>query len=399
MYLHLPLFLQLKIYTMDVSHYFEAIDFSEYHDSSFSQWKFSLGESIEKNTVKLNDRNIHELDIALIGVPFDSRTETSESDAPNKIRKELYRLSKLGAKTNIADFGNLKPASTLKGNYKALRDVIDFFNELEIVSIVIGGSQDLTIGICEVFQSDQFFSLSTVDTFLDIKKGRETLTSTNYLTRIFNNQPELFQFNLLGYQSHYTSPELFSKAIGINQNIRLGLLRDDITLAEPVLRNTDVLSFDIGAIKYSEAPGSSTFSPNGLRSEEACQLAKYAGISNRLKTFGLFELNFKNDKNDLTVKLSAQIIWYFLEGFMNRIPENPGMNENYTIYQVEVNNVDKPIVFLKNISANRWWFQIPVLNADPIYFGCSEKEYELASINEIPEMWLKYLQKSDEILK
>ncbi len=384
---------------MDVTHYFNAIDFSVYHESSFSQWKFSVGESIEKNTLKLNSTNIHELDIAILGVPFDSSTETNSSDAPDKIRKELYRLSKLDTKTTIADFGNLKPASTLKGNFKALRDVVDYFNELNVVTVIIGGSQDLTIGICEVYQTDQFFSLSTVDTLLDIKKGREILNSTNYLSRVFNNHPGLFQFNLLAYQSHYTPPELFSKTIGINQNIRLGLLRDDITVAEPVLRNTDVLSFDIGAIKYSEAPGSSTFSPNGLRSEEACQLAKYAGISNRLKTFGLFELNFENDKNDLTVKLSAQIIWYFLEGFVNRIPENPGMNENYTIYQVEVQDVDKPIVFLKNNSTKRWWFQVPVMNGEPIYFGCSEKEYEQASIDEIPELWLKYLQKSDELLK
>jgi hypothetical protein len=34
-----------------------------------------------------------------------------------------------------------------------------------------------------------------------------------------------------------------------------------------------------------------------------------------------------------------------------------------------------------------------------LYIACSEKEYAQASNNEIPELWLKYLQKIDHRLK
>jgi hypothetical protein len=170
-------------------------------------------------------------------------------------------------------------------------------------------------------------------------------------------------------------------------------------VAEPVLRNTDVLSFDIGAVKYSEAPGSGSFKPNGLRSEEACQLAKYAGLSSRLKVFGLFEYDTEKDEHNLTAKLSAQIVWYFIEGFATRHNELPNENDNNIMYQVEVKNIDNPLVFYKNTETNQWWMQINTYDNKQMYFACSEVEYYQASNNEIPELWLNYIQKLDDILK
>ena len=385
---------------MDVRHYFDAVDFIQFSETSQSNWKYLIGAAIEKKTSSLTLQNIQKLDIAIIGTPFDSRKAgTNLSDAPDKIREELYQLSKFDAKLNIADFGNLKPASSIKGNYHAIRDIVEFFHELGIVTILIGGSQDLSVGVCEAFKNNNLFSFSTIDAFLDIKKGKESFNSTNYLSRVFTSQPNLFQFSLIGFQSHYIASEYFLKTKGINKNIRLGRLRDDITLAEPILRNSNFLSFDIGAVKHSEAPGGCSFTPNGLRSEEVCQLAKYAGLSTRLKVFGLFEYDVQKDQYDLTAKLAAQIVWYFLEGFINRQAEKPDENDKCIMYQVEVKNIDKPLVFYKNTDTNQWWMQIYSYDKKPIYFGCSENEYKQASNNEIPELWLNYIQKLDELLK
>lgn len=385
---------------MDVRYYFDPVDFSAYHKSGYLNWKYSLGSVIEKNSLALTKNSIHKLNIAIVGVPFDSRKkDTYSPDAPDKTRTELYQLSHFNNKINIADFGNLKPASSIKGNYQALRDIVDYFNELKIVTVIIGGSQDLNVGICEAFQSNPYFSFSTIDAFLDVKKAKEPFNSANYLSRLFSNQPQIFQFNLIGYQSYYVAPENLNKIKILSDNIRLGNLRGNIVLAEPVLRNTDFLSFDINSVKYSEAPGSSRITPNGLRSDEACQLAKYAGLSNRLKVFGLFELSTENDQHSLTVKLTAQIIWYFLEGFIYRDNQNPDSMVHSKMYKVEMDNVDKPIVFYKNTVTNLWWMEIETDEKVKFCFACSEKEYELASNNEIPELWLKYIQKIDDRLK
>ncbi len=383
---------------MDIRHYFNSVNFLQFSALSRSNWKYSIGAVIEKKTLSLTAQNIHNLDVALVGAPFDShRANVHSSAAPDKIREELYQLSKFDVKFNIADFGNLKPSNSVKGNYQALRDIVEFFYELGIVTIIVGGSQDLSFGITEVFKGNKLFSFSTIDSFLDIKKGKESFNSSNYLSRVFSSNPKLFQFSLIGYQSHYIAPELFLRTKGINNSIRLGRLRGEIEFAEPVFRNTDVLSFDIGAVKFSEAPGTYRFSPNGLRSEEACQLAKYAGLSDRLKVFGLFEFDSENDLNNLTAKLAAQIVWYFLEGFLNREEEKPADNKTSVMYQVEVKNVDKPLVFYKNIKTDRWWMQINTIDNEPIYFACSKNEYIKASNNEIPGLWLKYIQQLDEM--
>ena len=390
----------IKIFNMDVHYYFNSVDFSQFHNKGHLNWKYSLGAAIEKYSRDLTTANITKVNVAIVGVPFDSRKDdTFSPESPNKIRTELYQLSKFDTNLKIADFGNLKPASSIKGNYQAIRDIVDYLNELEIVTLIIGGSQDLSIGVCEAFKGNRFFSFSTVDAYLDIKKGKEPFNANNYLSRLFNGKSSFFQFSLIGFQSHYITPESIRKIENGGNHIRLGSLRDNIGIAEPVLRNTDFLSFDINAVKNADAPGSNQILPNGLRSEEACQLAKYAGLSNRLKVFGIFDVLTDKDQNDLTVKLSAQIIWYFLEGFVNRDNEKPDSNKNCVMFRVEVEGIDKPIVFYRNTITNQWWIEIETFEKVKLHFACSENEYVVASNNEIPGLWLYYIQKIDELLK
>ena len=385
---------------MDIKYYFDPVDFSKYQDNGHLSWRYSIGSVIEKNTKALFEAKKPKLDLAIVGIPFDSRNEDFyTSEVPGKIRTELYQLSKFETKIRIVDFGNLRPANSIKGNYQALRDIIDYLNEINVPVVVIGGSQDLSYGVCNAFTSKKFFSFSTIDAFLDIKKGKDRFNSTNYLSRIFTNYPNLFQFNLLAYQSHYVPKELLKKIKAANTHLRLGNLRDDINLAEPVLRNTDFLSIDINSIKNTEAPGQSRILPNGLNSHEICQLAKFAGLSNRLKVFGLFDVLSENENNNLAVKLGAQILWYFIIGVTNREDESLDENGDNTIYKVEIDGVDKPIVFIKQNKTNRWWMRIETGRKKSLNLACSEKEYQQASSNEIPQLWINFIQKIDQVLK
>ncbi|HSH20851.1 MAG TPA: arginase family protein, partial [Draconibacterium sp.] len=185
---------------MDVQYYFNPVDFSTFYNSGHLSWKYCLGAVIEKNSKELSKENIRKIQIAVIGIPFDSNKEDTYSpQTPGKIREELYQLAKFNTNIKIADFGNLKPASSVMGNYQALRDIVDYFNELKITTVIIGGSQDLSFGVCNAFKGDKYFSYSTMDAFLDVKKGKEPFDSTNYLTRLFLNHPDLFQFNLIGF--------------------------------------------------------------------------------------------------------------------------------------------------------------------------------------------------------
>lgn len=398
MIVHLPLF--FEILKMDIRHYFNAVNFSNYSSSEYMSWKYTLGASIEKHTNRLTLQNFSKIDIAIIGIPFDSNNlGTNFTKSPEKIRNELYQLAQIKSKTNIVDLGDLIQTNSQKGTYLAIRDIIDYLVEFEITVVIIGGSQDLCFGVCEAFKNEPYFSLSTVDFKADVKKGNDSFNSSNYLSRIFSSIPNLFQFSLLGYQSHYVPPEYLFKSKAVNNHLRLGLIRRDISLVEPVLRNTDVLSFDIGAIKYSEAQGNANSSPNGLRGEEACQIAKYAGLSEKMKVFGIFETELENINSVLLINLSAQVIWYFIEGFSYKQNENPEIMNNMILYKVELQGLEKPLLFLNSKITNRWWMEIGTDGKKVVYIACSLHEYEIASNNEIPELWLKYVQKIDETLK
>lgn len=385
---------------MDIRFYFDPVNFDTYRHSGPLNWKYTIGGMIEKNTVALKPGNLKNVQIAIIGVPLNNSALKQEyTVVPDKIRAALFPLAKTEGKIGIVDFGNLKPALSLKGNYQALRDIVDYLSELNIVTLILGGSQDLTTGVCEAFVHNPLFSLTVIDSFLDTKKGKEIFAAENFLSRIFNSNPNLFQFNLLGFQSHFVPDEYLSKTIGINEHLRLGLLRENMNLAEPVFRNTDVVSLDMSVVKYVEAPGSTNGTTNGLRSEEVCQLAKYAGLSERVKVFGLFGVDTAKPADQATIQLAAQIIWYFTEGVQFRDSGSLITAGNCTLYQVQVNGVETPLEFLKNNITGQWWMKFENNRKETLFFACSEKVYQQASENEIPALWMKYLQKIDEIVK
>ncbi|PIF05183.1 MAG: hypothetical protein CSA36_08005 [Draconibacterium sp.] len=383
---------------MDIRHYFEPVNFEQFLQQGRIKFKNTLGAQIAKTTHSFSPEKSGEIDIALFGVPADSRIENSNSTAPDRIRSELYGLAEPENQIKIADFGNLKTAGSSKGILKALRDLTEIFTELGIVTIVIGGSQDLTVGICEAFCDKPFFTLSAIDALLDEKIGKEPLTRNNYLTRVFQTS-NLFQFNLIGYQSYLVAPEVLLKTALVNQHMRLGKLREDITCAEPVFRNSDVVSMDVTAVKYGDAPGNPEGFPNGLRAEEACQIARYAGAAGKVKVFGLFNAIPDATFHPVSDRLYAQIIWYFIDGVTYRTGEIPQNDNNHILYQVEVNNVDQPLVFIKHKPTNHWWMRLQLSGGKYLYFACSEEEYRQAAANEIPTLWLQLIQKTDKFLK
>ena len=139
--------------------------------------------------------------------------------------------------------------------------------------------------------------------------------------------------------------------------------------------------------------------PNGLKSEESCQLAKYAGLSEKLSVFGLFGINLLKDKDAITVKLSAEITWYFIEGFINRQKVTGECSGKRIKYKVEVKDIEHPLVFMKCPETSRWWMEVQSIRGEKVLIACSENVYRQASDNEIPELWLKYVQKIDEFSK
>jgi formiminoglutamase len=382
---------------MNIELYFEPVDFDKFQKGKKFP-KYTLGFQIERDTKKFSTTGRQKISCVLIGVPDDRRTPNKGSaKAPAEIRKHLYGLSNFDTTCRIADLGNLKTGKTDNDIYFALRDVVDYLREEGIVTIVLGGGQDLSIGIARAFRGVKDFTMTIADARADVKTSRDATSSSNFITRVLKENPGLFHLELIGIQSHYLPPAIMEFLREQTfEGLQLGKMRDDFTLAEPVLRNSHFLSFDMCVVRQSDASGHYMPSPNGFYAEEACQLARYAGLSNRLSVFGLFEVNPSYEKSGNTAALAAQMVWYFLEGALHRRKEDPAANKDaFVRYFVEMEDMGEALVFYHQPSTNRWWIEIFPEEGESWIIACRDEDYRKAILKEIPEICWKYVRKTD----
>jgi hypothetical protein len=132
---------------------------------------------------------------------------------------------------------------------------------------------------------------------------------------------------------------------------------------------------------------------------EACQLFRYAGMSNGLMSAGIYEINPQKDLNRHTLKLAAQMIWFFAEGLGSRKPEYPAPeSRDYLIYRTSLKSGAYEITFYKNKYSERWWMEVPYprersRNEGRYLVPCSYADYQTALHDEVPDRWMKTYQK------
>ena len=73
--------------------------------------------------------------------------------------------------------------------------------------------------------------------------------------------------------------------------------------------------------------------------EEICQIMRYAGLSDKLSSLGIYEVNPKLDRQSLTAQLAAQMIWYFIDGYYFRKHDFPSKEQDdFVKYIVSIEN-------------------------------------------------------------
>ena len=342
--------------------------------------------------------DLNKIKIAVLGV-LENRgdaNQTQEVDLAH-IRKELYGLFPGNWDASIADLGSILEGNSISDTHFALRKVVSSLIKKKIIPIVIGGSQDLTYALYRAFDElEQMVNLVSIDSKFDFGKESDPVSATSYLTKIIIDEPNnLFNYSNVGYQTYYNSQEeidlidkLFFEAY------RLGEVSNNIAIAEPVFRDADFVSLDLTSVKSSDSGNFSTFIPNGFSGKEICALSRYAGISDKVSLFGLF--NHNNTKQESV--LMAQIIWYFIEGYHYRSFEYPfGSRENYIKYIIPL---EEELVFYKSNKTDRWWIEIPFISNSnnklkkSSLLPCSYEEYLGACNQEIPERWWKAQRKN-----
>jgi len=324
---------------MDISIYFEPLKISDYNleDVDTDQ---QIGGLIRSYFEADKFPELGDVDIAIIGVNEDRKSVSNEGCAkgPDKIRKQLYKLFKGDFNPRIADLGNIKQGHEVKDTYYALSNVITNLLQNKTIPIILGGGQDLTYANYRAYESlGQVINILAIDPRFDLGKTEQGLDSQTYLNKIILHQPNfLFNYTNIGYQSYYVDPHSISLMKNLYFDVyRLGLIRENLDESEPLCRNADMITFDVSSIKQSEAPGHKSANPNGFYGEEACQIMRYAGMSDKLSSIGFYEYNPDFDLHNQSASLIAQMMWYFIEGFYNRKFDFPYKDKSdYIKYKV-----------------------------------------------------------------
>lgn len=370
-----------------------------------SEFVVTLGSKIRAHLPETGLPELHPGSLLLVGVPEDRGAERNAgcAQAPDEIRRYLYQLAVPADNTDIVDLGDIIPGQIPDDTYYALAQVISEALSYSATIIILGGSQDLTFAAYQGFVlQNRLVNITAIDSRFDLEKNDET-TSRTWLYDIVMHQPNSLFFHAnVGYQTYYVGQRYIDLMEELKFDAyRLGEVQHDMVRAEALIRNADIVTLDIGAIRQSDAPANGYPSPHGFYGEEYCQMMRFAGMSDKASCLGIFELNPLFDNHGQTANMVAQGLWYFIEGYYNRKHDNPLINpENCKHFLVTLDDQGLELHFYKSKLSDRWWVKVPCLNPElatiyssQLILPCTYADYQMAMTNEIPALWWRYYQR------
>ena len=361
---------------------FEIIDYVNNLDNN------QLGSKLKING-RDNLNSFESLDIVIFSVNeyrFNSAIRKS-FNANKDFRKKLYSLYYGNWDLNIYDFGDLENGNLVSDTQFALSKILDFFSKNKILVITIGGSQNLLFDIYSSLKETlQKINLVSVDNKIDFSNNNES-----FLHKIIMDENnKLANFSNIGYQKHLTSvPEnkLLDKMYF--ESINLGKIKSNVTEAEPVLRDSDIVSFNINSVKAGELNNAHQY-PNGLSSYELCSLSRFSGLSSRVNIVSYFE----NWDLSIMNSLLAESAWYVIDGYATRINENPLNDTNdFIYYHIELDNYK--FKFYRSKLSDRWWVEFlndEIISIEKDIISCTFDDYNNCKNSVIPERILTRLK-------
>lgn len=366
---------------MNLLDYFNPVNFPIQKHKGFvsNHWIFLHKENADN--IKLN-----KFHLALITIC----TESNELIF-NQFRKTFYNLANHTVKQYKAiDLGFLKKGNNFSDTLFATRDVIVHLMNENVCPIVISDNYYIPYAIYLAYEvQKKYITISSVEPSIKILKN-----NNHYLPQILSRKDNtLFNYIVLGFQNYFTSQNELNAFHSHNfDSIQLGDLQANIIKTEPYLRDSDALFIHSSSMANVYFSDFDNISPNGITVKEACQLARYAGFNERLSSFAyLF-----NHEQQINVLSLAQIIWYFIDGFIARKNDYPASSiKKLSKYHVEVNK-NNFITFFKSNKSGRWWLEIPLPKNNfkkKWLVACNEDDYLSAVNGVVPEKWYKYIQK------
>lgn len=368
--------------------------------------------SFEPNTlkgqIKMHSKgsgipDLEDIRIAVFAVKENRLAVNNEDEILNfnGIRKSFYSLFPGNWYLNIADLGDIEKGETVEDTFFAVQTLVAELVKRKIIPVILGGSQDLIYAQYRAYDKiAQMVNLVNIDSRFDLGDAEKPISNRSYIGKIVVNKPyNLFNYSNVGYQTYFNSQDeielmerLFFDAY------RLGEVSKNITTIEPVMRDANLVGIDLGAVNSSVIGKNNHNSPNGFDGKEICALSRYAGISDKVSSFGIYE--YSSAFSETGNMLIAQMLWYFIEGVNYRTDEETlSAKKDFIKYQVPID--DEVLVFFKSPVSGRWWIEIPFISNSNTklkrhtLLPCSEDDYLEACNQVIPERWYKTKRKNE----
>ena len=354
---------------------------------------------IHTNTIK---PDLEGINIVILGV-LESRNSINYLEQTlnlNEIRKSFYGLFPGNWTSKIADLGDIVNGDKVQDTYFSVTRIVSSLLKKNIIPVLIGGSQDITYANYRAYDKVKpMINIVNVDNSFDLGDSSKPITNLSYVGKIILEKPyNLFNYTVLGFQTYFNSQE----EIDLMEKLyfeyeRLGDISYNIKSVEPAMRDADLVTIDLNSVKSSEVSSNQKFSPNGFDGREICAISRYAGISNMVSSFGIYE--YKPSINDeSTAMLIAQMVWYFIEGFNCRVKDdNFKSPDEFNKYTVLVQ--DQQLIFYKSLKTGRWWVETPNLSGlhtkknKYTLLACMQSDYDNAVQGNIPNRWYKAYKK------
>jgi hypothetical protein len=321
---------------------------------------FQIGKKIQVYTstdllTEGGENALSEMRLAIVGI---------DAEEANAVRKALYPMTDIWKNVFIHDLGNVRKASSAF--------VVPLLKELisqEICPILIGINPAFTLAQYQCYiDTFPIIQLALIDDKIRYAP-KSPLVDEFYLNTLLQLKKTPLQHGaIIGYQTHLTPPIAIETLEQKNiELLRLGKVRQNLDEVEPAVRNANLLSINLSTLKYAEAPSQLDPSVTGLSAEEACQIMRFAGMSDSVSSFGVY--GFEQREETLTAQTVATLIWYFIEGFFNRKNDLPPKSsftkqelaklEHLVQYLVTMAEIGIELCFCRSQKTGRWWLKVP----------------------------------------
>lgn len=344
----------------------------------FEKWQF--GSLIESE--------IPENGIALLWVS-DQRGSGGNAEVQDftSIRKQLYRLSKLDFEVPVCDLGELVSGKTVQDSHYILQEVLSACHYKKTVPVIIGGSSDFAYSLFSALNfHEKDLNYTHISNIVSLAVEGEEISEKNFLPKIFSTKNfSIRNFHLLGYQKHLNEVDSVKIIKQVEFDIvRLAEMMDSTRKMEPYFRKSDLFTVNCDAVESFSDAFSVHPQVNGLNRREICGYMKEAGLSENLKSVGIFNFNSETGCV-LNQQLLAQMIWYLIEGI--NIRASHPKEKNLETFWVLID--DREYAFRRDTFTDLWYFGEDE-NPDNC-LPCTREEYDEARKGILPQRLAKFL--------